>query len=232
MLRLTGVTAGYGATTVLRDVTLEVAPCTVVALLGANGAGKTTLLRVAAGSLQPSSGTVEYAGRDSGGERADSRARRGLCHIPEGRGIFPTLSVRDNITLFAARRDATAAIDLALQAFPALSGRLRQTAGTMSGGEQQMLALSRAYVCDPRLVLVDEASMGLAPFVVDLVFEFLQRVAAQGTALLVVEQYINRVLAIADRAYVLNRGSVAHSGPARDLLQDDVFERYVGATTN
>jgi branched-chain amino acid transport system ATP-binding protein len=227
MLELRGIEAGYGEHIVLRDVSLTVQPGTVVAVLGPNGAGKTTLLRVASGLLRPSAGAVLLGGEDLTRARPYARARRGLCHIPEGRGIYPTLTVRENLVLHSRKGEEAAALDRAMSAFPVLGDKLRQPAGQLSGGQQQMLSLVRAYLTSPRLVLVDEASMGLAPVVVDKIFEFLGEIAAAGTALLIVEQYVNRALALADRVYLLNKGGVVFTGKPQDIA-GDVFLHYLG----
>ena len=227
MLELRGIQAGYGEHTVLRDVSLTVQPGTVVAVLGPNGAGKTTLLRVASGLLRPSTGTVLLGGEDVTRARPYARARRGLCHIPEGRGIYPTLTVRENLVLYSRPGEENAALDRATSAFPVLGERLRQSAGQLSGGQQQMLSLVRAYLTSPRLVLVDEASMGLAPVVVDQIFGFLGQIAASGTALLIVEQYVNRALALADTVYVLSKGAVVFSGTPAEIT-DDLVAHYLG----
>jgi branched-chain amino acid transport system ATP-binding protein len=227
MLELRGIDAGYGEHIVLRDVSLTVKPGTVVAVLGPNGAGKTTLLRVASGLLKPSTGTVLLGGEDVTRTRPYARARHGLCHIPEGRGIYPTLTVRENLVLHSRKGEEAAALDRATSAFPVLGDRLRQPAGQLSGGQQQMLSLVRAYLTRPTLVLVDEASMGLAPVVVDKIFEFLGQIAASGTALLIVEQYVNRALALADTVYVLNKGGVAFTGKSAEI-SDDLFVHYLG----
>ena len=231
MLELRGIEAGYGEHTVLRDVSLTVQPGTVVAVLGPNGAGKTTLLRVASGLLKPSTGAVLLDGEDVTRTRPYARARRGLCHIPEGRGIYPTLTVRENLVLHSHKGEEAAALDRATSAFPVLGEKLRQPAGQLSGGQQQMLSLVRAYLTDPKLVLVDEASMGLAPVVIDRIFEFLGQIAVSGTALLIVEQYVNRALALADRVYLLNKGSVAFTGKSQDV-GDDLFAHYLGAAAS
>ena len=231
MLELRGIEAGYGEHTVLRDVSLTVQPGTVVAVLGPNGAGKTTLLRVASGLLKPSTGAVMLDGEDVTRTRPYARARRGLCHIPEGRGIYPTLTVRENLVLHSHKGEEAAALDRAISAFPVLGEKLRQPAGQLSGGQQQMLSLVRAYLTDPKLVLVDEASMGLAPVVIDRIFEFLGGIASSGTALLIVEQYVNRALALADRVYLLNKGSVAFTGKSQDV-GDDLFAHYIGAAAS
>jgi branched-chain amino acid transport system ATP-binding protein len=227
-LELRGVSAGYGDTIVLRDIDLVVRTGRVVALLGPNGAGKSTLLRAAAGLLRAGAGTIAVAGRDVGHEPIHHVARDGVCLIPEGRGVFPSLSVRENVRLFAPETDRDSALERVVEFFPALAHHIGQRAGSLSGGEQQMLAMSRAVVSDPIVVLVDEASMGLSPIVVDQVFNFLGALAARGTALLVVEQYVHRVLAIADDAYLLNHGEIAFSGPAEAVQQDDLFRRYAG----
>jgi branched-chain amino acid transport system ATP-binding protein len=227
VLELRGIEAGYGGHVVLRDVSLAVKPGTVVAVLGPNGAGKTTLLRVASGLLRPCAGAVLLGGEDVTRTRPYARARRGLCHIPEGRGIYPTLTVRENLVLHSRKGEEAAALDRATSAFPVLGNKLRQPAGQLSGGQQQMLSLVRAYLTNPALVLVDEASMGLAPVVVDKIFEFLGEIAASGTALLIVEQYVNRALALAHAVYVLNKGAVAFTGTPAELT-DDLFAHYLG----
>ena len=228
MLILDGVSAGYGDTVVLRDVHLCVPPGAVVALLGANGAGKTTLLRVASGLLTPSSGHVLLDGEDVGDRSPASLAARGLCHVPHGRGVFPNLTVRENLVLFAPAGEAEVGIERAVRAFPRLGERLGQLAGTMSGGEQQMLALARAYVRRARIVLLDEVSTGLGPRVVDEIFEFLGRMASEGTALLLVEQFTTRALTAARYVSILKRGEIVFSGEPAELADDDVFGRYLG----
>ncbi len=228
-LQLDKVTAGYGTTTVLWDVDLEVPPSTVIALLGPNGAGKTTLLRAASGLVTVTKGTVFMDGEDVTRRHMDHLARRGMCHIPEGRGVFPSLTVKENLTLFSPRRKEKDSLEQAAAAFPVLGARLNQTAGSLSGGEQQMLAIVRSYISNPRLVLVDEASMGLAPVVVDRLFEFLARISAEGTSLLLVEQYVYRALSLASRVYLLNRGRIVYAGTPAELEHQDIFERYLGA---
>jgi branched-chain amino acid transport system ATP-binding protein len=229
VLELKGVTAGYSGTTVLRGVDLVVPDQSVVALLGANGAGKTTLLRVASGLLKPTGGTLLLDGEDVTGRPPNELVARGICHVPEGRGIFPSLTVKDNLTLQSESGDEKPAIERAVSAFPRLGERLSQTAGTMSGGEQQMLALARTYVQHPKVVLLDEVSMGLAPKIVDEIFEFLSLLRAQGASLLLVEQYVTRALAAADYVYLLNGGEVAFAGEPAELAGEDVFTQYVGA---
>jgi branched-chain amino acid transport system ATP-binding protein len=228
MLALEGVTAGYGSTTVLRDVSVEVAESTVVALLGPNGAGKTTLLRTAAGLLRPQAGRVLLDGVDISGWSPHRRAEAGICLVPEGRGVFGNLTVRENLVLFSPRGEQHVGVEKAVEAFPELGRRLNQAAATMSGGEQQMLALARTYVQHPRYVLLDEVSMGLAPLVVDRIFEFVQRLARNGAALLLVEQYVTRALELADRFYLLGHGRVSASGESSEVETDAVFAEYVG----
>ncbi len=227
-LKLENVTAGYGETTVLWDINLEVQPSTVVALLGPNGAGKTTLLRAASGLIPVAQGRVTMNGEDVTRNRTEALARRGLCHIPEGRGVFPSLTVKENLTLFSPRGKERECMEQAAGAFPVLGSRMFQVAGSLSGGEQQMLAIVRSYISDPRLVLVDEASMGLAPVIVDKLFEFLARIASEGTSLLLVEQYIYRALGLAQQIYLLNHGRIVGTGTPAELEGQDIFERYLG----
>jgi branched-chain amino acid transport system ATP-binding protein len=229
MLVLENVDAGYSGTRVLRGVNLSVPGSSVVALLGANGAGKTTLLRTASGLLRPSAGRILLDGHDVTRCTPHELVERRLCHVPEGRGVFPNLTVSENLIMQSRPADESEAIERAVSAFPKLGQRLTQLAGTMSGGEQQMLALARAYVQSPRFVLLDEVSMGLAPLIVDAIFEFLAILAAEGASLLLVEQYIARALEIADYVYLLNRGEVAFAGEPSELEGTDVFQTYVGA---
>ena len=228
MLEVQEVTAGYGDVTVLRDVSLSAPTGSVVALLGPNGAGKTTLLRTISGLLRPKGGKVLLDGEDVTGLRTNQMAGRGVCHIPEGRGIFPTLTLRENLSLFAPKGTFKESLEKAASSFPILGKRLGQTAGSLSGGEQQMLAIVRAYISNPKVVLVDEASMGLAPLIVDGLFEFLKQVADEGATLLIVEQYVSRALELADTAYLLSHGRIAFSGRADELKSEEIFERYLG----
>ena len=228
-LELLDVSVAYGATVVLRDVTVVVPSGSVVAILGPNGAGKTTLLGAASGLLGVKAGSVRLDREDCAGLPFDERARRGLCHITEGRSIFPSLSVRDNLRLFSPAADEDHAIDRAVLAFPRLGQRINQIAGTMSGGEQQMLAMSRAYVCQAPLVLLDEPSMGLAPMVIDEIFDYLARLASEGTSILIAEQYVGRALSLADRVFILSRGRVAFAGEPGEIEGADIFSAYVGA---
>jgi branched-chain amino acid transport system ATP-binding protein len=228
VLEIQHVSAGYDAGLVLRDVSLVVPDNSVVALLGPNGAGKTTLLRVASGLLPPAEGRMLVDGVDVTGAAPFQLARLGVCHVPEGRGVFGALSVADNIRLQARGADRHA-LKMAADAFPRLGERMKQSAGTLSGGEQQMLALAHAYVADPAVVLLDEVSMGLAPKIVDEIFAYLYRLAQGGTALLLVEQYITRALELADYVYILNRGQVQFAGEPAEIGENTVLESYLGA---
>jgi branched-chain amino acid transport system ATP-binding protein len=228
-LELQRVSAGYSRHTVLRDVDLVVPDRSVVALLGPNGAGKTTLLRVASGQLPPSTGRVLMDGLDTTAWPSDRRARSGLCHVPEGRGIFPALTVHDNLRLQAPSDLDADTLSEVVSVFPRLGERLSQVAGTLSGGEQQMLALARAYLSNPSVVLLDEVSMGLAPKVVDEIFDYLRRLAERGPALLLVEQYATRALELADYVYVLQKGRISFAGEPSELDNRAIMASYLGA---
>jgi branched-chain amino acid transport system ATP-binding protein len=228
VLELRGITAGYGRTTVLRDVDISVPPGQIVALLGPNGAGKTTLLRVASGLLHARGGEVLLHGETANKERPFQRARAGLCLVPEGRGIFPNLSVKDNLLLQVPPWKQEQDFEPALEAFPVLRERLKQTAGSMSGGQQQMLALSRCFLAEPNVVLLDEVSMGLAPRIIDEIFEALEKLSHSGASLLLVEQYVGRALKAADKLYLLGRGSVTFSGTPSDIDEAELMRRYMG----
>ncbi len=227
VLEVSGLTAGYGRVTVLHDVDLAVKSGSVTVLLGANGAGKTTLLRVVAGLVQQSSGSVQVHGEEVTGTGPARRARRGLCLIPEGRGIFRDLTVRENLRMQRPPWESEQGIDVALSAFPALKRRLKETAGNLSGGQQQMLALARCYLSGADVVLLDEVSMGLAPIIVDEMFKSMADLASRGVSLLIVEQYVSRALEIADTAYVLNRGRVTFAGASSDLDQESLADVYL-----
>jgi branched-chain amino acid transport system ATP-binding protein len=227
MLELRNVTAGYGNHVVLRDVSLVVPDSSVVALLGPNGAGKTTLLRVACGLIRPRSGQVLFNGVDVTDWPPHRRSRAGLGHVPEGRGIFATMTVAENLRM-QCRAETDGQISKAVKAFPRLGERLRQVAGSLSGGEQQMLALSSMYLAEPSLVLLDEVSMGLAPTIVDEIYNHLRAVAQRGTSQLLVEQYVARALDLADYVYILNKGRVEFVGEAHELGDSDVLAAYLG----
>jgi branched-chain amino acid transport system ATP-binding protein len=228
MLRLDGIRAGYGQATVLRDVSLVVPDGAAVALLGPNGAGKTTLLRVASGLLRPFAGRVVLDGEDVTAAPPPRRRRLGLCHIPERGGVFGDLTVAENLRLFARPGEEGETVDRAVAAFPALGSRLGQPAGTLSGGEQQMVALSRVHGERSRVVLLDEVSMGLAPKLVDTIFAFLEGLAAAGVSLLVVEQYVAKALAIADYVCLLDRGRTAFVGEPAELDSAGLAAHYLG----
>jgi branched-chain amino acid transport system ATP-binding protein len=229
-LEFSGVSAGYGRATVLRGVSLAVPQGKTVALLGANGAGKTTLLRTAAGLLRPTAGEIRL-----GGERVEhlpehARSKLGMCLVPEGHAIFRSLTVRENLAMYAGGHDVAVAVDRAATAFPVLGQRLTQAAGTLSGGEQQMLALSRALIADAQVILADELSLGLAPVIVDEIFRVVDRLRREGRSLLIVEQFVSRVLDIADYVYILHKGSVAFVGEPDQCRHDErLFAKYVGS---
>jgi branched-chain amino acid transport system ATP-binding protein len=224
ILRLVGVTAGYGTSVVLRDVSFAVQPGQVTALLGP------TVMRTASGTIRPRRGRVELDGEAVTTQPPFRRASRGLCLIPEGRGIFRSLSVAENMRLHSlpGRRPSPEAVERALSVFPTLESRLGEAAGRLSGGQQQMLALARAYITEPRVILLDEVSMGLAPRVVEDVFAALHRLAATGVAMLLVEQYVTRAMAMADRVVLLNKGSVAYDGQPSELDEQAVLRGYLG----
>ena len=226
-LELREIEAGYGRGPVLQKISLTVAPGETVALLGANGAGKSTLLAVASGLLRPTSGSVHVFGGDAAHWSVQRRVAEGICLVPEGGGIFRSMSVRDNLLLQIPHWQKGATIAPAVDAFPVLGSRLGQTAGSLSGGEQRMLALSRAFVTRPRIVLADELSLGLAPLVVDTIFAAMKQLADQGSALVIVEQYAQKVLAAADRAYLLTRGAVQWTGKASEVEAETVGTAYL-----
>ncbi|GAA3204496.1 ABC transporter ATP-binding protein [Actinocorallia longicatena] len=232
LLELRDVRAAYGRITVLHGVDLAVAAGQVVALLGPNGAGKTTVLKTAAGVHPPSSGTLLLGGRDVTGAAPRDLARAGVCLIPEGRGVFPNLSVRDNLLMMTfTGRGREEIEEIAFSRFPILAKRASQAAGTMSGGEQQMLALARGLATDPAVLLLDELSMGLAPLVVGRLYEEVAEIARQGVAVLVVEQFAAAVLGIADQAAVLVRGRIERRGHPDDGLRAELSTLYMGSST-
>ncbi len=226
-----GLRAAYGSIEVLHGVDLSVPAGSVVAILGPNGAGKTTLLKVIAGVMRPTAGTVRMEGHDVTGAGAERLARAGLCLIPEGRGIFPNLTVRENVQMdtFASRgRTAAELEEVAYEHFPRLGQRRHQVAGTMSGGEQQMLALVRALTTDPAVILLDELSMGLAPTIVTELFGVVRRLAAAGITTVVVEQFTG-VVAFADQVAVMTHGRVRAVGTPADV-EDQLTSAYLGAS--
>ena len=220
MLTLEAVSAGYGPTQALRELSLTVSRGELVCLLGANGAGKSTALKTISGLVRPSRGRVVFDGEEIGGLGPPEIVRRGIAHCPEGRRVFPHLTVEENLRIGAwVRRDATVGSDLdrAFSSFPGLAAHRRQPAGTLSGGEQQMLAIGRALMSRPRLVLFDEPSLGLAPAAVEATFAVIRGVRAQGTTVLMVEQNVRLALAVADRFVALRDGLVLAQGPVSDL---------------
>jgi branched-chain amino acid transport system ATP-binding protein len=229
-LTVSGLVAGYGATTVLRGVDLVVPAGHVVALLGPNGSGKTTLLRACSGLLSPSAGTVTVDGADRTGLAPHDLVAAGVCHVPEGRAVFPAMTVGENLRLLAPP-GMPDYVERAADAFPVLGRRLDQVAGTLSGGEQQMLALARAFLRAPRYILLDEVSMGLAPRVVDEIFAALRRLAERGSALLLVEQFVHLALAMADLVYVMDRGRIAFQGEPVELDASALAAAYLAAGT-
>jgi branched-chain amino acid transport system ATP-binding protein len=231
LLELRAVRAAHEGITVLHGVDLAVGAGQVVALLGPNGAGKTTTLRVAAGIHPALSGQLLLGGRDMTGANPRDLARAGICLIPEGRGVFPNLSVRDNLLMMTfTGRGREEIEETAFARFPVLAQRAGQAAGTLSGGEQQMLALARGLATDPAVLLLDELSMGLAPLVVSRLYEQVAEIARQGVAVLVVEQFAAAVLGIADHAAVLVRGRVRRQGSPDDGLRDELSALYLGSS--
>jgi len=227
-----GLSMSYGLVRALDDATFQSQKGEVVSLLGSNGAGKTTTLRAASGMIPLMDGEIVFDGSRIDGLAPEKIARRWLLHVPEGRGIFPTLTVGDTLRLAAAMAGAegTARIDDALQTFPRLAERETQTVGTLSGGEQQMLALARGLIALPKLLMVDEMSQGLAPALVAELFQRIEAFAERGVSVLLVEQFVGQALGVAQRAYVLEKGEITFSGPSSKLAKDEDFVRgsYLG----
>jgi branched-chain amino acid transport system ATP-binding protein len=233
LLQLKGIHVSYGNIAAVKDLSLVVYPGEIVTLIGSNGAGKSTTLRTISGLLRPRSGDVVFEGKRINGVPGHDVVKLGICQSPEGRKIFQRMTVSENLDLGAFTRKDTAKIaedrENVLELFPRLRERIDQKAGTMSGGEQQMLAVARALLGDPRLLLLDEPSMGLAPVLVDVIFETIERIRAQGTTVLLVEQNALAALEIADYAYVLESGRLNLEGPAEELLDDpSVTAAYLG----
>ncbi|MEO6881983.1 MAG: ABC transporter ATP-binding protein [Mycobacteriaceae bacterium] len=230
MLELTDLCAGYGRGQVLWDVNLTVGQNEIVALVGPNGAGKSTLLRAVSGMIPVMSGTMSFRGRQLAGLSIERIADLGIAHVPEGRRLFPGLTVRDNLKL-GGWRNGNDDIDRVVSLFPRVGERLNQTAGSMSGGEQQMVAIGRGLMGLPELMVIDELSMGLAPVIVEEIIAKLPDIAASGTAVLLVEQDVDAALSVAERGYVLEIGHVVLSGQAGELLADKrVQESYLGVS--
>jgi branched-chain amino acid transport system ATP-binding protein len=233
VLELSQVTAGYGAFTALWDVSLRVAIGEAVAVVGPNGAGKTTLLRVISGLIAPRAGRVAFEGAELAGHPAYDIVAHGIAHVPEGRRLFPQLTVAENLKMGAflpsARAHFRESLERVYTLFPVLAERQGQRAGSLSGGEQQMLAVGRALMSRPKLILFDEPSMGLAPVMVLRLFDLIARVRAEGFTILIVEQNVRQVLKLVDRAYLLEVGRVKIEGRAADLAEQDfVRQAYVG----
>jgi len=232
LLEVTGLHGGYGRTEVLRGVDLALQPGEIVALLGSNGAGKSTLNNIVCGLVPAWSGTVRFDGHDITGAHHRAVVRAGLIQVPEGRRIFPNLDVRENLELGAyarARERRSVNLERVFALFPRLRERIGQKAGTMSGGEQQMLAIGRGLMAEPRLLILDEPSLGLSPLLVEELFALIARLHADGLAVLLVEQNVGQSLAIAQRAQVLENGSMRFAGTPAELLASDALRRaYLG----
>ncbi len=232
MLEVAALRAGYGPIEVLRGIDLTVAAGEIVALLGSNGAGKSTLNNNISGLYRPFGGTIRFDGKDIAGTPSMQIVEAGLVQVPEGRRVFPNLTVRDNLELGSYRRGKPARtqnLERVLTTFPRLRERLRQAAGTLSGGEQQMLAIGRGLMAEPRLLILDEPSLGLSPLLVEEMFALISRLNADGLSILLVEQNVMQSLTIAHRAYVLENGRIALQGPAAELAEHpDLRKSYLG----
>jgi len=233
MLKVDNLVVHYGAITALRGITFEVNQGEIITLIGSNGAGKTTTLHAISNIIKKTSGSVSFSGADITAMPPDQIVKSGLVQVPEGRRIFANLTVRENLDMGAYTRKDHAGIHADLEKvyalFPRLKERIKQIAGTLSGGEQQMLAIGRALMASPKLILLDEPSMGLAPILVDEIFHIIKTINAAGTTVLLVEQNAFKALGIATRAYILETGAIVKSGPGAELLKDDsVREAYLG----
>ena len=233
MLCLENITVQYGKVVAVKDVTIEVAEGEIVALIGANGAGKSTTLRAISGLVRPSAGRIDFDGHDLTGIDAENITRLGIAHVPEGRRVFPLMTVMENLEMGAYLRNDSVSIardlETVFQHFPRLKDRVGQMAGTMSGGEQQMLAMGRALMSDPKVVLMDEPSLGLSPIMCQEIARIIRDIHAAGRTVVLVEQNARLALALADRGYVLETGNVAMSGDAKMLREDDMVRKtYLG----
>lgn len=232
MLQVNDINVYYGAIHAIKGVSFEVHQGEIVTLIGANGAGKSTILQTVSGLLRSRTGSVTFLGENIGGVPAHKLVQRGLAHVPEGRRIFLQMTVEENLEMGAfTQSPAGVPADLAhvFELFPRLQERRRQVAGTLSGGEQQMLAMGRALMSKPRIIVMDEPSMGLSPIFVNEIFDIIQKVSESGTTVLLVEQNAKKALTIADRAYVLETGRISLSGKAEDLLHDESVQKaYLG----
>ena len=232
MITIKNLSAGYGLVNVLRDVSLDIAGGEIVAVLGSNGVGKTTLNNTLSGLIKPKSGEIIFEGSSLVGASPETIVDLGLIHVPEGRKLFPNLSVRDNLELGSYRRgksERAANLDDVLDTFPKLRDRINQIAGTLSGGEQQMVAIGRGLMSSPKLLILDEPSLGLSPLLVEQMFELIKRINDKGLTILLVEQNVIQSLAIADRAYVIEEGRIAISGSAAELRDNaELKKSYLG----
>ena len=232
LLKVSGIETFYGKIQALKGVSLEVEQGKVVTILGANGAGKTTTMKTIAGLLKPKTGTVEFLGENITGLRPDQLLRKGIALVPEGRAILSTMTVLENLEMGAYHRndqDIKKDIEQVMEQFPILKERSEQLGGTLSGGQQQMLAIARALLSKPKLLLLDEPSMGLAPLIVADIFKMIREIKATGTTVLLVEQNAKQALKVADYGYVMETGKVIISGEAKDLLEDPrIVEAYLG----
>lgn len=233
MLKLQGVSAGYGGTEVIRNLTMEVNRGEVVTIVGANGAGKTTTLRTICGIVQPTSGTIEFEGQVISGRRTDQIVAAGLTMIPEGRQLFPFITVKDNLLMGAYKPSARGVVNQrleeVLEIFPRVRERLTQLGGSLSGGEQQMVAIARGLMANPALLMFDEPSLGLSPLLVSQVFEVIDKIVSMGTTVLLVEQNIVHTLKIAHRGYVLENGEITMTGTGAELLDNPHIKKaYLG----
>ena len=231
MLKVEDIHVYYGAIHAIKGVSFEVGEGEIVALIGANGAGKSTILKTVSGLMHPRSGNISFCGENIAHMDAYKLLRHGLAHVPEGRRIFQQMTVQDNLEMGAYIRKEVNKDDLekVFNYFPRLKERRKQIAGTLSGGEQQMLAMSRALMSHPKMIMLDEPSMGLAPILIDQIFEIIKQLHADGTTILLVEQNASKALEIADRAYVLETGKVTLAGTGKELAQsDEVKKAYLG----
>ena len=233
MLKVTDLTVHYGAIQALRGISFDVNEGEVITLIGSNGAGKTTTLHSVSNIIKKTSGKVEFLDNDITNVSADNIVKTGLIQVPEGRRVFANMSVKENLEMGAYTRKDKAGIktdmEKVYELFPRLKERIKQLSGTLSGGEQQMLAMGRALMSNPKLLLLDEPSMGLAPILVDEIFSIIQEINKTGTTILLVEQNAYKALSIADRAYILETGTIIKSGKASDLINDDaVKSAYLG----
>ena len=232
MITVKNLSAGYGFVNVLRDVSLDINAGEIVAVLGSNGVGKTTLNNTLSGLIKPKSGEISFEGRSLGGASPEAIVNLGMIHVPEGRKLFPNLTVRDNLELGSYRRgksDRAANLEDVLDTFPKLRDRINQIAGTLSGGEQQMVAIGRGLMSNPKLLILDEPSLGLSPLLVEQMFDLIKRINEKGLTILLVEQNVIQSLAIADRAYVIEEGAIAISGNAAELQDNaELKKSYLG----